>query len=254
MSTTAASGGFNEKVLSVMDGIEYRRIDLIEEMQDIGRIRSEAYTIANLLTLDGQPLIDEVDFDSHAYVFGVYHEGILASTVRLHHVTPDHRVTTTFSIFPDELNAWLDDGKSLIDPVRLAANPEIMKEVPSLPYITLRLAIMAARHLGADYVIQLSTPQHAAFYKRVFLAREVAAPIIGGSFNIPLGLHATSSTDTDIAIHTRFPFFHSTLEERSALFDRPRGRCLSRAVKPTARQKPDTIQGHAARKLADLER
>lgn len=247
MSATTDSGRFNEKVLSVMDRIEYRRIDLLEEMQEIGRIRSEAYTVANLLTLDGQPLIDEVDFDDNAYVFGIYYEGILASTVRLHHVTPDHRVTTTFSIFPDELNAWLDDGKSLIDPVRLAANPKIMKEVPSLPYVTLRLAIMAARHLGADYVIQLSTPQHAAFYRRVFLAKQIAAPIIGGSFNIPLGLQATSSSDTDVAIHTRFPFFHSTSEERSALFDRPAGRCRSHPVRPTARQKPDTLQKrHAA--------
>lgn len=250
----SGAGQFNERVLSVMDSIEYRRVDLIDEMQDIGRVRSEAYTIANLLTLDGQPLIDEVDFDSNAYVFGIYYGGILASTVRLHHITPDHRVSTTFTIFPDELNAWLDDGKSLIDPVRLAANPQIMKEVPLLPYITLRLAVMAARHLGADFVIQLSTAQHAAFYKRVFFAKEIAAPIIGGSFNIPLGLQATSSTDTDIPLHTRFPFFQSTYEERSALFDRPAGRCLSRPVKPSARQHPDTItRNQAALGLCDAD-
>lgn len=235
MSGTEASGRFNEKVMSVLDDIDYRRIDFPEEIHDVGRIRSDAYTIANLLTLDGKPLIDDVDFDSHAYVFGVYHAGVLASTVRLHHVTPDHRVTTTFSIFPDELNAWLDDGKSLIDPVRLAADPAIVKEVPSLPYITLRLAVMAARHFEADYVIQLTTPQHAAFYRRVFLGREVAAPIIGGSFNIPLGLQATSRADSAAAINKRFPFFLSTAEERAALFDRTAGRTRSRAVRPTAR-------------------
>ncbi len=235
MTTTPNTTHFNSKILNILDEIEYRRIDLIDEMNEIGRIRSEAYTIANLLTLDGQPLIDEVDFDSHAYVFGVYYKGKLVSTVRLHHITPDHRVSTTFSIFPAPLNAWLDEGKSLIDPVRLAANPEAMKEVPALPYVTLRLATIAARHLKADYVIQLSTPQHAAFYRRVFLGREIAAPIIGGNFNIPLGLQATTVSETDAAIHRRFPFFRATADEAGALFDRSAGRVESKPVRPTAR-------------------
>lgn len=227
---------FNSKTLTVLDDVEYSRVDLVEEIQDIGRVRRDAYTVSNLLTLNGKPLVDEVDFDDNAYVFGVYYRGTLASTVRLHHVTPDHRVTTTFSIFPNELNAWLDNGKTLIDPVRFAADPEVMKDVPALPFVTLRLAVAASLFFKADYVIQLSTPQHAAFYRRVFLGKQVADPIIGGKFNIPLGLQATDAHESYRKIGARYPFFLSTEQERSALFDRSAGRRLSQPVKPSARQ------------------
>lgn len=236
MTQGTTKGTFIEKTLSVLDNIEYRRIDLLEEFQDIGRVRCDAYTAANLLTLNGKPLIDDVDFDQNAYVFGVYYYGRLASTVRLHHITPENRVSTTFSIFPDELNAWLDAGKTLIDPVRFAADPEVMKEVPGLPFVTLRLAVLASHILKTDYVIQLSTPAHAAFYRRIFKGKQIAEPIIGGNFNIPLGLQATDVAEMYHKLYAQYPFFRSTAVERKALFDRSGGRQASHPVKPTARE------------------
>nr|WP_250807369.1 acyl-homoserine-lactone synthase [Neorhizobium tomejilense] len=235
MSHIADTETFNAKVLSVLDDIEYRRIDLKDEIHEIGRIRSEAYKVANLLTLEG-PLVDEVDFDDQAYVFGVYHRGRLVSTVRLHHVTPDHRVTTTFKVFPNELNALLDGGKSFIDPVRLSSDPEFVTAVPANPYVTLRLAVMAAGYLGADHVIQLSTRQHAAFYRRVFNGKQVAQPIIAGGFNIPLGLQTTDVRETLVRLYERYPFFRSTKVEQAALFDRSRGRVPSTPIRPSARE------------------
>lgn len=235
MSTEPDTDRFTPKVLAALDEVEYRRIDLVEEMDGIGRIRTEAYTVANLLSLNGHPLVDEVDFDENAYVFGVLHQGRLVSTVRLHHITPAHRVSTTFSIFPDALNAWLDDGRSIIDPVRFAADPSAVRSVPSLPYLTLRLAVMAASYLNADHVIQLSTPQHAAFYRRTFEGYQVADPIIGGNFNIPLGLQATDVARSLGSILKRYPFFDATAEEMKALFDRSGGRKASAPVKPSAR-------------------
>ncbi len=235
------TGMFGDKVLSVLDDIEYRRIDLVEEMQDIGRIRSQAYALANLVDLRGKPLVDEVDMDSHAYVFAVFYKGNLVSTVRLHHVTPDHRVSTTFSLFPDKLNAWLDEGKSLIDPVRFAADPETVKSVPALPFVTLRPAVMASHALRTDLVIQLATPNHAPFYRRVFKAKLVAEPIVGAGYNIPIGLQATDVHETLGKLYDQYSFFRSTEAERKALFDRSAGRRASVAVKPTARLRLDSM-------------
>lgn len=125
---------------------------------------------------------------------------------------------------------------SLIDPVRFAADPEVMKDVPALPFVTLRLAVAAGLFFRTDHVIQLSTPQHAAFYRRVFLGKQIADPIIGGNFNIPLGLQATDAHESYDRICTRYPFFQSTEDERTALFDRSGGRRPSQPVKPTARE------------------
>ena len=79
-------------------------------------------------------------------------------------------------VFPDELNAFLDAGMTLIDPVRLAADPEIWSEMPAIPYLTLRLATMATDYFQADRCLQMVKPAHAAFYKRVFDADFVASP------------------------------------------------------------------------------
>ena len=68
-------------------------------MEDVARIRFKAYKMADILPLSGTMLIDDIDFDSHAYVFGIYFEERLISTVRVHHVTPEHRISSSGSVF-----------------------------------------------------------------------------------------------------------------------------------------------------------
>lgn len=61
------------------------------------------------------------------------------STVRVHHVTPDHRASTSGIIFGAEINAFLDAGTVLIDPGRLAVDPDLLgDDLRALPYLTLR--------------------------------------------------------------------------------------------------------------------
>lgn len=173
MHKEVVQSSFSNKLLEVLDHIEYRRVETQEDMEEVARMRYRAYKLANILTLEGAKLIDAVDFDNHAYVFGVYFDERLISTVRIHHVTPDHRISITRDMYPKEIDAFLDSGMTLIDPVRFAADPEIIGEMPALPYLTLRIASMAADYFDADRVLQLVSPQHAPFYKRVFSADTV---------------------------------------------------------------------------------
>ena len=234
-----ANNRFSEKLLGLLDKVEYRRVETSEDMEDIARIRYKAYKAGSVMHLgeDSPLLIDEVDFDSHAYIFGVYHEERLISTVRLHHVTPDHRVTSSGKVFPDEIKAFLDAGMSLIDPVRLAADPEIWSEMPAIPYLTLRLATMAADYFDADRVLQMVKPAHAAFYRRVFDGDFVASPKSNqGKFIIDLMLMATRCKDVRSSLYTRFPFFQSEPFERRMLFARGDEMPFSPlTVRPTAR-------------------
>lgn len=212
---------FSDKLLEVLDHVEYRRVETQEDMEEVARMRYRAYKLANILTLDGAKLIDAVDFDDHAYVFGVYFDERLISTVRIHHVTPDHRTSITRDMYPKEIDAFLDSGMTLIDPVRFAADPDIIGEMPALPYLTLRIASMAADYFDADRVLQLVSPQHAPFYKRVFSADTVVPAQTGvGKYNIPLTLMATRTREVRKALYERYPFFISEPYERRMMFQR----------------------------------
>ncbi|KAA0701299.1 hypothetical protein DTW90_05375 [Neorhizobium sp. P12A] len=239
---------FSKKLLQILDRVEYRRVESSEDLEEVGRIRYRAYKMADILPLSGSKLIDDSDFDDHAYVFGVYFYERLISTVRIHHVTPEHRVSSTRDIYPAEIDQFLDAGMSLIDPVRFAADPEIIGEMPSLPYLTLRIASMAADYFDADRVLQLVSPQHASFYRRVFYADTIVpAKSNVGKYNIDLTLMATRTRDVRQNLYKRFPFFVSEPYERRMMFSRDTN--LGPApltILPTAR--------HAARGQMEPER
>lgn len=245
----AIGDGFSGKLMAALDHIEYRRIESGEDMEDVARIRFQAYKLANILPLSGERLIDEVDFDKNAYIFGVYFDERLISTVRIHHVTPQHRVSSTREMFPNEIDAFLDAGMTLIDPVRFAADPEIIGEMPALPYLTLRIASMAADYFDADRVLQLVSPQHAPFYKRVFYADTVVPSQKNvGKYNIELTLMATRTRDVRQKLYGRFPFFVSEPFERRLMF--ARGENAGHApltILPTARFAADRDQAAGRR-------
>lgn len=125
----ADSGSFSEKLMLLLDRVEFRRVEGGEDMEDIARLRFKAYKAVNLMELTGSTLIDRLDDDSHAYVFGIYLDERLVSTVRVHHVTPDHRVSTSGLIFGEEIDVFLDAGMVLIDPGRLAVDPEVLATI-----------------------------------------------------------------------------------------------------------------------------
>ena len=230
------SSAFSRKLLGLLDHVEYRRVESSEDMEDVARIRYKAYKMANILPVEGGALIDEVDFDRNAYVFGVYFEERLISTVRVHHVTPEHRVSSSRSIFPKEIDRMLDGGLSLIDPVRFAADPAVMREMPAIPYFTLRIACMATDYFNADRVLQLVSPQHAAFYKRVFEAHTIVEPRANcGKYNIELTLMATRANEIRSTLYRRFAFFQSEGFERRMMFSRERDFGAPLTILPTAR-------------------
>jgi hypothetical protein len=126
---------------------------------------------------------------------------------------------------------------SLIDPVRFAADPDIIGEMPALPYLTLRIASMAADYFDADRVLQLVSPQHAPFYKRVFYADTVVPTQKNvGKYNIELTLMATRTRDVRAGLYKRFPFFVSEPFERRMMFQRsPDSGATPLTILPTAR-------------------
>ncbi|WP_337268210.1 N-acyl amino acid synthase FeeM domain-containing protein [Oryzifoliimicrobium ureilyticus] len=240
MTSSLRTDGFSRRILEALDHVEYRRVETSEDMEAIERLRYKAYKSKQMISVSSHTQVDEVDFDSHAYVFGIYYYEELVSTIRLHHVTPDHRVSQSGRMFPDEITAFLDAGLTLIDAARFAADPDIHEDLPWLPYLTLRPSIVAAAFFRSDRVLQPIRPPHAAFYKRVFYAEPVAAVKPVKIYDFDVMLMATNVLGVGRKLLTRYPFFISSASEQRMMFARDEVHSLnSLNIIPTARFVPE---------------
>ncbi|AUX77403.1 hypothetical protein NXT3_CH02847 [Sinorhizobium fredii] len=170
--------------------------------------------------VDRSTLVDALDFDSRAYVFGIYLDERLVSTVRVHHVTPDHRSSTSGLIFHEEIEVFLDAGMVLIDPGRLAVHPEVLgDDLKALPYLTLRPVAMACEYFAADRCLTACRPRHAAFYKRIFgSATMVERRENLGVYNADGTLLVAQVRGQRPSILDRYPIFDSEPFERRLMF------------------------------------
>lgn len=219
-----------------LESIEYRPISHPEDIEDIARIRYKAFTMVGLAPANGELLIDELDFKPNAHVLGVYFNEKLVSTIRIHHVTAAERDSVAVSHFPDVMDPLLDSGQTFIDPVRFAADPEIMRDYPALPYLTLRVATMATDYFQADYCLSVIKPNHRAFYKRIFNSKELTPPRFFPKYESNIELHASNSHTELQKIYARFPFFNSEAFERRLMFGRQEGTGHPvLTIRPTAR-------------------
>jgi hypothetical protein len=243
MSATAISAddlqvsNFARQLLNFLDRVEYRRIVSAEDFEEIGRLRYRSYMTRNVMedAFDGA-IIDDVDRDSHAYVFAVYIDGQLVSTLRIHYITPEHRKGVSAELFPEILGPMLDAGLSFVDPVRFATEPTLLSEYPAIPYISLRIAAMASEYFAADYCLAAVKPLHAAFHKRVFGAKVIAEPREHEGYGIKVGLCAAPIRAIRDAVAIRYPFFKSQPHERRNMFaSLENGGTVPLTILPTAK-------------------
>ncbi len=209
---------FSSSLLTLLDRVEYRRIVSSEDMEAVGRLRAESYARGNVYSSDiGDSLIDDLDFDSHAYVVGVYIDEELVSTLRVSHMTPDHRKGTSLKYFGDVLHPLLDQGMSFIDPSRFAASSALPEELSGLPYITLRIATMASLHFEVDHCLAFVKEMHSAFYRRIFGFFELAGPRRIDDLSYPVVLCAEDTSNRH-EVGRRYPVFKSHPYEQRLLF------------------------------------
>ena len=209
---------FSTAVMGLLENIEYRRIDNADDLEDVARIRYKAFSMVGLAPQNGSLLIDELDSKPNAHIMGIFFDEQLVSTIRIHHVTGAQRDSVAVSHFPDVMNPLLDAGRTFIDPVRFAADPEIMREYPALPYLTLRVATMATIYFDVDYCLSVIKPNHRAFYKRVFQSIELTEPRYFERYNSNIELHAANAAELKRTLFQRFPFFNSQPHERKLMF------------------------------------
>jgi hypothetical protein len=236
--TTSGHSAFARNVEALLERTEYRRCDKGEDLEDIYRLRYAAYKLNDLVPENPKHIVHD-DFDDlpNCHRFGIYIDGHLVSTIRIHSVSAEMPYSPTMSVYPDILQKRLEAGDRFIDPSRFAADHEWSRIYPQVPYLTLRLAGMACFHFNAPYCISMIREDHAAFYKRVYQSRPIGdARPYGGVINCFALLYQADVMAIKEQTYSRFPFFRSTTMEQRLMFGKPpEGELAPLTILPTAK-------------------
>jgi hypothetical protein len=205
----------------LLDRVDYRLVETAEERDRICSLRYRAYLNGGLIPpSEAERVYDPYDDAPNAWTIGIYVDGELCSSIRLHVLTSEWRMSHAAELFGEVLHPRLDRGEVFVDPSRLAADPEKARRFPELPYLTVRLAYMACEYFNADTGLALVRAEHQAFYRRVFLQETIAEPR-----PIPIILQKVALMACDFRalrekVLTRFPIMRSTSAEQRMLFER----------------------------------
>ncbi|MER9933902.1 hypothetical protein [Mesorhizobium sp. M0088] len=228
---------FARNVSAMLERTEYRRCDKGEDLEDIYRLRYKSYRLNDMVSENPEHIVhDELDEAENCSKFGVYIDGILVSTVRIHHAcraTPQSPSTT---VYGDILRPMLAAGAHFADPSRFAADPDWSKVYPQIPYLTLRLAGMACFYFDAPYCLSTIRPEHAGFYRRIYSSEQIGELRDYPGLNYKVVLYRANVAAIRERSFSRFPFFRSTSLEQRMLFETPgAGELAPLTILPTAK-------------------
>jgi hypothetical protein len=207
--------------IDLLDNVDYRLAETPEEREEIYRLRYRAYLREGAIRpSDDQRVTDRFDNMRNSWIFGVYLDGVLASSVRISVASPETPSSPSMDVFPDLLEPELKAGKVMVDPTRFVADPAREKRYPELPYVTLRLAYIACGHFNADLGLASVRVEHQAFYRRVFMHQPVSAPREYPGLVKPICLMAVDYPAMRDKVFERYPYLRSSYFERRMLFQR----------------------------------
>jgi hypothetical protein len=226
----------------LFDRVDYRVIETPEERDALYLMRYRAYLHGGLiLPSESQRVSDRYDDAPNAWTFGIYVDGELCSSLRLHVLTPESRTSYATELFGDVLHRRLDRGEVIIDPARFVADPEKAQRFPELPYLTVRLAYLACEYFNADTGLAQVRAEHLAFYRRVFLQETIAEPRSFPNVLKKVALMACDFPAVRERVLTRFPIMRSSAFERRMLFERRAERSFFSNAVVTPFERPSIV-------------
>lgn len=210
-----------ERKADLLDRVDYRLVETEADKEAIYRLRYRAYLQEGAIEPRGdRRLADRFDDAPNSWTFGIYVDGLLASSLRISVASPDYPDTPAVDAFGDLLGPELAQGKIIVDPNRFVADPLREVRIPELPYMTLRLAYVACAYFNADLGTATVRKEHQAFYRRVFMHTPLCPPRHYPTLTKPLSLMAVNFPEMRDKVFQRYPFFRSSFFERRMLFER----------------------------------
>jgi hypothetical protein len=226
---------FSNRVAELLDRIDCRLAETDEDREAIYRLRYEAYLREGAISPSlSETFSDAYDEMENVWIFGLYIDDELASSIRIHVTSPEHSDFPSHSVFADLLDPELRAGKVIVDPTRFVTNKRLSQFYPGLPHATLRLCWLAAEHFRAEHFLVAIRTEHQAFYRRTFLHRLICDARPYPLLAKPISLMTVDFPSVADRVHQRYPFFRSTYFERRMLFE-PRFQVPGISVQPRAR-------------------
>ncbi len=220
-SADQATGRSPPRGRELLDRVDYRLAETEAEKEAIYGLRYRAYLHEGAIEPRAdRRLTDRFDNLPNSWIFGIYMDDVLASSLRISVATPDNQETPAVDAFRDLLEPELAQGKVIVDPNRFVADPANRTKFPELPYLTVRLGYVACGYFNADIGTATVRAEHRAFYRRVFLQKPLCEPRPYPTLTKPLCLMAADYPSVREPIFTRYPHFRSSHFERRALFER----------------------------------
>ncbi len=237
VAITTESSTLVRSIQELLERVEYRRCDSGEDFEAICRLRYKSYRSHGFVPVSPmETTTDQMDELPNCYRFGVYIDGELVSTLRVHHISASTPWGPAMSVFGDILEPRLKQGATYVNPSLLAADPDQTQSTRLLPFVTLRVGIAATGWFNSSDCIVLIRKEHAAFYRRVFMADQVGPAKTYPPFTVPVMMYGMDCHRSLATLYRRFPFFQSTEAERRMLFARPAvGEPAPLTILPTAR-------------------
>jgi len=214
--------GMTKYVLDFLDDVSYRLMTSESDLDQVFRLRHDAYKAAQHIegTNDGK-WTDPSDTCPSASIIGVFVDGELAASVRLHSLKDLNANSSAIQAFPDLLEPRFKTGRSFTDTNRLCCDVKLLNKCKALPLATMRVTGMHGYFFNSDHCLATVRDHHEAFYKRILGARrwnESGVPLNGTTRDVHL--LAASLYDIRIRCYQDRQYFFSTDAERQALFDR----------------------------------
>jgi hypothetical protein len=211
---------FSDSVFRLLDRMDVRLAQSSEDREAISRLRYQAYLREGAISPNATGTFsDPYDEIGKVLLFGLYIDGELASSVRIHVGCKEYPDFPSLHVFPEALQPLIDEGKIIIDTTRFVADEAMSRIHRGLPYATLRVSWLAGNYFAADYSLAAVRAEHQAFYRRMFHHELICEPRPYPHLAKPICLmwiHYPAVADD---VQRRYPFFRSTLFERRTLFE-----------------------------------
>lgn len=222
--TLSPANNLLDRVLALLERVNYRRADTAEEKEAIFRLRYEAYLREGAIPpSSNRRFCDAHDEDTNVWIFGVYIEDELVSSIRLHVAHWKSDALPALDVFSDLLSPEIAVGRTIVDPTRFVIDRTASRRYPELCYVTTRLAVLASAYFSTDLLLAAVRTEHQAFYRRVFGHRLACEPRHYPLLSKPICLMVLDYPLACEGLLQRLPFFRSTALERRTLFTRSRG-------------------------------
>ena len=140
---------FSDLVIGLLRKIDARRADSAEEREAIFRLRYDAYRREGVIPANPSATFsDAYDQTPNAYLFGLYIEGKLASSIRIHVASKRlSRLSFARRLFRIFCNPSSTPAKSSSTRTALSPTRPFLAFMWDLPYATLRLCHLSGRIL-----------------------------------------------------------------------------------------------------------